>query len=116
MSCARLPTVVVVLTALWPAMVWAQGGPPLLTDDPDPPGPGHWEVNLAVLLETSRLERRIETPRLDVNYGVGRRVQLKFEVPWVRVREGEDSVQIGAGNAVAGVKWRFLGQEGTRIA
>jgi len=115
MSGARLSTVVLLL-ALWPAAVSAQGGPPLLTDDPDTPGPGHWEINLAMLLETSRLERRIEAPRLDVNYGVGRRIQLKFEMPWVRAHQEGERLQDGAGNAVVGVKWRFLGQEGMRVA
>ena len=27
----------------------AQGGPPLVTDDPDTPGDGHWEINLAAI-------------------------------------------------------------------
>jgi len=87
-----------------------------MTDDPDTPGPGYWEINVATLLDASRREHRVETPRIDLNYGVGRRIQLKFEVPWVRVREGDDETQTGAGDAAAGVKWRFLGQEGTRIA
>lgn len=87
-----------------------------MTDDPDTPGPGYWEINVAMLLETSRHEYRVDTPRIDLNYGVGHRIQLKFEVPWVRVREGEDKSQTGAGNAVAGVKWRFLGEERKRIA
>ena len=107
---------VLVMTALWPTVAWAQGGPPLLTDDPDTPGPGRWEINLATLLERSRLERRLETPRVDANYGVGRRIQLKFEVPWVWAREGENDIQTGVGNGTAGIKWRFVGQEGMRIA
>ena len=115
MSCARL-WFVVILVALWPRVASAQGGPPLMTDDPDTPGPNHWEINLAMLLETSRLERRIDTPRLDFNFGLGRRIQLKFEVPWVSVRDEDNKIQSGTGNAVAGVKWRFVGQEGTRIA
>ena len=115
MSCARL-WFVVILVALWPRVASAQGGPPLMTDDPDTPGPNHWEINLAMLLETSRLERRIDTPRLDLNFGLGRRIQLKFEVPWVSVRDEDNKIQSGTGNAVAGVKWRFVGQEGTRIA
>lgn len=41
---------------------------------------------------------------------------MKFEVPWVRAREKEEKTLVGAGDAVAGVKWRFLGREGTRIA
>jgi hypothetical protein len=42
----------VLVIALWPAAAWAQGGPPLMTDDPDTPGPGYWEINVATLLET----------------------------------------------------------------
>ena len=72
-----------------------------MTDDPDTPGPGYWEINVATLLDASRREHRVETPRIDLNYGVGRRIQLKFEVPWVRVREGDDETQTGAGNILA---------------
>jgi len=105
-----------VLSVLAPASARAQGGPPLLTDDPDTPGPGHWEINLSGFFEKNRLERRFETPRLDVNYGVGRRIQLKYEVPWVGVRPPGQPTRSGAGNSVAGVKWRFLGQEGKTLA
>jgi len=31
------------------ACAHAQGGPPMLTDDPGTPGDGKWEVNIAVL-------------------------------------------------------------------
>jgi len=31
---------------LWAAN--APGGPPWLTDDPDTPGPNHWEMNVAI--------------------------------------------------------------------
>jgi hypothetical protein len=98
-----------------PAPAWAQGGPPLLTDDPDTPGPGYWEINLSAYLEKRLHSYTIETPRVDANLGVGKRIQLKFEVPWVRGKE-EGSIRTGAGNAVAGVKYRFIGQEGTMIA
>jgi hypothetical protein len=90
----------------------AQGGPPLITDDPDTPGPGYWEINVVSILEKSRLERRLEGPLADINYGVGRRIQLKFEMPWLSVRETGMPVEAGPGNALLGVKWRFLGQEG----
>lgn len=104
------------LLALAPARARAQGGPPLITDDPDTPGPRYWEINLSTFFEKSRRERRIETPRLDLNYGVGRRIQLKFEMPWVGVRETGEPTRSGAGNSVAGLKWRFLGQEGRTLA
>ena len=116
----RLPGLVgpglAILFMLAPAGVRAQGGPPLITDDPDTPGPGYWEINLSGLFEKNRLERRFETPRLDVNYGVGRRIQLKYEIPWLEVRPPGQPTRSGAGNSVTGVKWRFLGAEGKRVA
>jgi hypothetical protein len=105
-----------ILFLLAPASARAQGGPPLITDDPDTPGPGYWEINLSGFFEKSRLERRFETPRLDVNYGMGRRIQLKYEMPWVGVHPPGQPPRSGAGNSVVGVKWRFLGEEGKTIA
>ena len=57
-----------------PALV-AQGGPPLITDDPDTPGPGHWEINLAASRETNQSGTTVES-LADINVGVGRRLQL----------------------------------------
>lgn len=94
----------------------AQGGPPLITDDTDTPGPGHWEINLSGFLSSARTERLYETPRLDLNYGVGRRVQLKLEAPWLVRHEAGAAAESGPGDAVAGVKGRFLGEEGRRIS
>src|SRR5437867_10115522 len=93
------------LLVLAPVPARAQGGPPLITDDPDTPGPGYWEINLSTFFERNRIERRFETPRLDVNYGIGRRIQLKYEMPWVGVRQAGQPTRTGAGDSVAGVKW-----------
>ena len=112
----RTLTLLVALFAIvLPAPARAQGGPPLITDDPDTPGPGYWEINLSTFLERSLHSSTIETPRLDANYGVGERIQLKFEVPWLRESE-DSSIQTGAGNVVTGVKYRFIGREGKTIA
>jgi hypothetical protein len=67
-------------------------------------------------MEKTRSDRRIEVPRVDSNYGVGRRIQLKFEMPWVTRQNAEQRTETGAGNATVGVKWRFIGQEGEKIA
>jgi len=40
-----------ILILLVPARAFGQGGPPLITDDPDTPGPGYWEINLAAIVE-----------------------------------------------------------------
>lgn len=105
-----------ILILLVPAHAFGQGGPPLITDDPDTPGPGYWEINLAVIVEQSLSERRTQQPLADINYGVGRRIQLKFEIPWLHVRERGEPAGTGPGNANYGVKWRFLGEEGKRVA
>jgi len=50
-----------------------------------------------------------ETPVLDVNFGVGNRLQLKYEVPW-SVKETcgtPGSVIGGLGSSLVGVKYRF---------
>src|SRR2546422_8519952 len=101
----RWVLVATLATVCLPAPAVAQGGPPLITDDPDTPGPGYWEINVAALLEKNAQNRRLETPRVDVNYGVGRRIQLKLEMPWTSVQAAGDHRVSGAGNATAGVKW-----------
>src|SRR6266536_6038497 len=99
---------------LSPSVLRAQGGPPLVTDDPDTPGPRHWEINVSLFRRETKEDRTTEAPWLDVNYGVGRRIQLKVETPWLR-RE-DRSVERGLGDTTAGVKWRFRGEEGRTIA
>src|SRR5262245_48129453 len=60
-----------------------QGGPPMLTDDPGTPGPGAWEINVAYLEQRTRDEQQLRSfPHIDVNYGLGERIQLKYETGW----------------------------------
>src|SRR5215470_14934711 len=83
---ARAVALLMLLLAAPPASL-AQGGPPMITDDPGTPGPGNWEINIAA---TAAHWGRIvegEWPLLDLNYGVGSRIQLKYEVPWVTQHE-----------------------------
>lgn len=97
--------------------VRAQGGPPLITDDPGTPGDSNWEVNLAVTYERLRAERVIEAPLVDVNYGVGERLQLKAEVPFVWQDDLEANERLEEfGNPEFGVKWRFLDEEDAGVA
>lgn len=93
----------------------AQGGPPLFTDDPGTPGPGHWEVNVAVTLDRTSTSSTWGTPLVDANYGWGERIQLKLEMPWVVVSD-ESGTRSGIGNPLLGVKWRFLDEDKAGIA
>jgi hypothetical protein len=47
------------------ASLSVDAGPPLITDDPDTPGDGRWEINLPITLEQSRDQRTFEAPLLD---------------------------------------------------
>ncbi len=88
------------------ARLAAQGGPPMITDDPGTPGDGHWEINVALTTERRPGEQISELPLLDLNYGIGDRLQLKYEAAWLRLDEGGDRHD-GLSNSLAGVKWRF---------
>jgi hypothetical protein len=94
---------------LFPALAFAQGGPPFLSDDPDTPGNKHWEINLGFLGERSPFGGSYETPDIDINYGLGSRIQLKFELPLSidEMRGDPGHVVAGLGNSLVGVKYRF---------
>lgn len=96
--------------------VRAQAGPPLLSDDPGTPGNGRWEINCAFTAKKSSNEWLLETPLLDLNYGLGERVQLKYEVPWVVLDTDEEGVKSGLGDSLAGVKWRFLDEDKASVS
>jgi len=96
-----------VTLVLTPALMWAQGGPPFRTDDPATPGNRNWEINVGLTTDRRAEEREFEAPILDINFGAGERVQLKFEVPWL-IRGTDDApTKSGLGNSRFGVKWRF---------
>ncbi len=94
---------------LFPAIVLAQGGPPFRSDDPDTPGNGHWEINLGFLGERSPFGGTYSTPDIDINYGLGNRIQLKYELPLgIEEMRGDAShVNAGLGDSLLGVKYRF---------
>src|ERR1700722_854589 len=79
---AAKPSKLVFVLAL-ACLFWAGsavGGPPLLTDDPDTPGPNHWEINVAEWSQEINRAWLLATPLLDMNYGVGDHIHLKYQV------------------------------------
>ncbi len=95
----------------------AYPSPPMLTDDPGTPGNRKWEINIGASIDRNTFEDRFLFPIFDLNYGLGERIQLKYEVPWVTsVRKEEDSTLGGPGNSVFGVKYRFFDEEAQGIA
>ena len=94
---------------LFSALGWAQGGPPFRSDDPDTPGNRNWEINIFGTADRNPTVGSYEIPNVDINYGAGHRVQLKFEIPlsMAEVRGPGGHLVAGLGNSLIGVKWRF---------
>ena len=67
------------LCLLGPLPLLAQGGPPLLTDDPGTPGNRNWEINISSTQFWRNTERELQSPLVDINYGLGDRTQLKYQ-------------------------------------
>jgi hypothetical protein len=108
----RLAVAAHVLTAilLWPSLAQADAGPPYLTNDPGTPGDGNWEINIASMQDIERGVANYQLPQIDLNFGVGDRIQLTYEIPYVvQTRDGQVSAS-GWSNAYPGLKWRFFEQ------
>jgi hypothetical protein len=88
----------------------AQAGPPFVTDDPEPPAPGGWEINVPFILERTPGKTEMDAPLFDFNYGLPD-VQLKLEFPIKIVHEDSDGTEAGPGDLLLGVKWRFWNGE-----
>jgi hypothetical protein len=105
----------IALSAIWfLAVSSAQAGPPFVTDDPEPPSPGGWEINVPFILERTRHKTEMDAPLFDVNYGLPN-VQLKLEIPVKVVHEDGDGTAAGPGDLLLGVKWRFFNDEKSQV-
>ncbi len=87
-----------------------QAGPPFLTNDPGTPGNANWEINLGSMPIIGRGASSYQIPQIDLNFGLGNRIQLTYEVPYILESTAGRPVQAGWSNGYPGVKWRFLDQ------
>jgi hypothetical protein len=106
----RSPAYFLVALLCAPIAVRAQAGPPFITNDPGTPGNGNWEINIASAQSISRGSAAYQVPQIDLNYGLGRSVQLTYEIPYVLQTADGQSRQSGWSNAFPGIKWRFFDQ------
>jgi hypothetical protein len=97
---------------------FAQGGPPFYTNDPGTPGDLNWEINLGYMPFFYSNQSVSHTPDVDINFGVGDRIQLTYENAWLRVQQPSSATKFGLGQSNAGVKWRFYdaGESGLSIS
>jgi hypothetical protein len=92
---------------------FAQGGPPMITDDPGTPGNGKWENNIAIAFEHRSAETTYDVPAIDLNYGVGDHIQLTLQTAPVILKRNDHGPVGGIGGTEAAMKWRFLDEDKT---
>ena len=83
----------------------------MITDDPGTPGDRKWEINLAIAFEHRSDETSYDIPAIDLNYGVGERVQLTLQTAPVILKRSDHGAIGGLGETEAALKWRFLDEE-----
>ncbi|HZW81307.1 MAG TPA: hypothetical protein VFF50_12610 [Candidatus Deferrimicrobiaceae bacterium] len=100
------------------APAFAQGGPPYFTNDPGTPGNLNWEINLGYIPFLFSDQSVTHTPDVDINFGIGDRIQLTYENAWLRVQSPSAPAKYGLGQSNPGVKWRFYdkGESGLNIS
>ena len=64
----------------------ARAGPPFVTDDPEVPPVGGWEINIPFTLQRTPGTTDIQAPLFDLNYGLPN-IQLEFDVPVAVVKD-----------------------------
>jgi len=96
--------------------IYSQGSPPLLVDDTGTPGNGNWEINLVASLGHSEIADEWEAPLFDINYGLGERLQLKVESPYIISKEENGESDSGFEGIKFGVKYRFYSLEDRGIS
>lgn len=123
----RATGVLVLVAGLVSGVAAAQAGPPFRTDDPETPGNRHWEINFGWIGDRGAGAGNYQVPDVDVNYGWGDRIQLKYELP-IAIHEDRPAAATealpgptggpgtaatpghvvgGLGESLLGVKWRF---------
>jgi hypothetical protein len=114
----RWAILALILLPAFTTLAHAQGGPPFRTDDPETPGNKHWEINFGWVGDRNPMAGAYEVPDFDINYGLGDRIQLKYELP-IAIEETRPQpatptqpatpgqVIGGLGESLLGIKWRF---------
>jgi len=101
-----LAILLLILPVAGAALARAQGGPPFITDDPAPPGNHHWEINFGWVADHNPGESFYEIPDVDMNYGWGNRIQLKWEQPLAAGTNANNSTGVALGETLLGIKFR----------
>jgi len=97
---------ILILMVMAGAMAHGQGGPPFITDDPGTPGNRHWEINFGWIADHNPGQSYYEIPDVDMNYGWGDKIQLKYELPLAAGTDADGGTGFGLGESLIGIKVR----------
>ena len=86
----------------------AMGGPPFVTDDPEPVEHRHWEFYVASQYSETAEDRSGTAPHLEVNYGAIPGLQLHVIAPMAYDAPGLGRRHYGYGDTELGAKYRFI--------
>ena len=113
-----MPIGLLALCLYFPQVTRAQAGPPFLTNDPGTPGNANWEINLGSMQTLAHEVSSYEVPQIDLNFGLGERIQLTYEIPYVLQASTGQQTQSGWSNGYPGIKWRFVdgGEDGWQLS
>jgi hypothetical protein len=88
--------------------------PPLDVDDPGTPGCNRWEINVLADADVAKRNKQYELPLLDLNYGIGDNLQLKYEVPLEKSSiDGVSDSRVG--DSKFGIKYMFYENENSGL-
>jgi hypothetical protein len=95
----------------------AVGGPPFLTDDPEPTDTGDWEIYAPLLDAAGRGADYSGAAGIELNYGAAPDVQLTVGIPMAYAHDA-NGIHSGFGDLEASIKYRFFHDEqrGLQIA
>jgi hypothetical protein len=98
--------------------------PPMISDDTGTPGDRNLELNFIASAQLAHDRKLFDLPRIDINYGLGENLQLKYEVPWeidrrIESDAGGNETRIhahGLGDSTLGVKYRFYDDDASQLS
>jgi hypothetical protein len=68
----------------------------------------HWEINLGEIGNHNPGQSYYEIPDIDLNYGWGDRIQLKYELSLAAGTDTSGGTGYGLGESFPGIKWRYF--------
>ena len=104
----RLPAVAVSAVLSLALAGIAFGGPPFVTDDPEPVEYQHWEFYIASMHSELGGDWSGTAPHFEVNYGAVPDLQLHLIAPLAYDSPPEGAGHYGMGDLELGAKYRFI--------